>query len=69
MALLSVFSMEEVVNSLLAEADLDGRIADRVVTEDELKHNALFTLAEQVGSVLKDEREAPCATPSRSAPR
>lgn len=55
-ALLSVFSMEEVVNSLLGQADLDGRIADRVVTEDELKHNALFTLAEQVGSVLKDER-------------
>ena len=55
-ALLSVFSMQEVVDSLLGHADLDGRIAARLVTETELKHSALFTLAEQVGSALKDER-------------
>lgn len=55
-ALLSVFSMAEVVQSLLGKADLEGRIADQSVTDQELKHNALFTLAEQVGSVLKDER-------------
>jgi hypothetical protein len=55
-ALLSVFSMTEVVRSLLGQADLEGRIADRTVTDQELKKNALFTLAEQVGSALKDER-------------
>lgn len=55
-ALLSVFSMAEVVQRLLGEANLEGRIADQSVTDQELKHSALFTLAEQVGSVLKDER-------------
>jgi len=55
-ALLSVFSMSEVVRGLLGQADLEGRIADRTVTDQELKKNALFTLAEQVGSALKDER-------------
>ena len=55
-ALLSVFSMSEVVQGLLGQADLEGRIADRSVTDQELKKNALFTLAEQVGSALKDER-------------
>ena len=55
-ALLSVFSMTEVVQSLLGQADLAGRIADESVTDQELKRNALFTLAEQVGSALKDER-------------
>jgi hypothetical protein len=55
-ALLSVFSMAEVARSLLGQADLEGRIADQTVTDQELKHNALFTLAEQVGSTLKDER-------------
>ena len=55
-ALLSVFSLSEVVRSLLGQADLEGRIADRSVTDQELKKNALFTLAEQVGSALKDER-------------
>ena len=55
-ALLSVFSMAEVVQSLLCQADLEGRIADQSVTDQELKHSALFTLAEQVGSALKDER-------------
>ncbi len=55
-ALLSVFSMEEVVQTLLGNADLAGRIADRSVTDQELKHSALFTLAEQVGSAVKDER-------------
>lgn len=55
-ALLSVFSMAEVVQRLLGKADLGGRIADQSVTDQELKHSALFTLAEQVGSVLKDER-------------
>ena len=55
-ALLSVFSMSEVVQSLLGQADLEGRIAERTVTDQELKKNALFTLAEQVGSALKDER-------------
>ena len=55
-ALLSVFSMPEVVRSLLGHADLAGRIADRSVSDQDLKKNALFTLAEQVGSALKDER-------------
>jgi hypothetical protein len=55
-ALLSVFSMTEVVLSLLGQANLKGLIADRKVTDQELKKNALFTLAEQVGSALKDER-------------
>jgi hypothetical protein len=55
-ALLSVFSMAEVVQRLLGQADLEGRIADQTVTDQELKHNALFTLAEQVGSALRDER-------------
>ncbi|HEY3650237.1 MAG TPA: hypothetical protein VGL33_19900, partial [Streptosporangiaceae bacterium] len=55
-ALLSVFSMPEVVRSLLGQADLEGRIADRSVSDQDLKKNALFTLAEQVGSALKDER-------------
>ena len=55
-ALLSVFSMADVVQSLLGRADLEGRIADQSVTDQELKHSALFTLAEQVGSALKDQR-------------
>jgi hypothetical protein len=48
--------MSEVVQSLLGQADLEGRIAERTVTDQELKKDALFTLAEQVGSALKDER-------------
>src|SRR5215475_13267055 len=55
-ALLSVFSMPGVAKSLLGRANLQGQIADQSVTDQELKHNALFTLAEQVGSALKDER-------------
>ena len=55
-ALLSVFSLPGVARSLLGQANLEGQIADQSVTDQELKHNALFTLAEQVGSVLKDER-------------
>ncbi len=55
-ALLSVFSIDGVVEKLLGQANLDGRIADRSVTDAELKRNALFRLAEQVGSALKDER-------------
>jgi hypothetical protein len=55
-ALLSVFSVAEVVQSLLGKADLAGRIADQSVTDQQLKRSALFTLAEQVGSALKDER-------------
>ncbi|HXZ77735.1 MAG TPA: hypothetical protein VEH31_43630 [Streptosporangiaceae bacterium] len=55
-ALLSVFSLPGVAKSLLGRANLQGQIADRSVTDQELKHNALFTLAEQVGSALKDER-------------
>ena len=48
--------MTEVVSRLLGQADLAGRIADATVSDRELKQNALFTLAEQVGSALKDER-------------
>jgi hypothetical protein len=55
-ALLSVFSLPGVAKSLLGRANLQGQIADQSVTDQELKHNALFTLAEQVGSALKDER-------------
>jgi hypothetical protein len=55
-ALLSVFSMPGVAKSLLGRANLQGQIAGQSVTDQELKHNALFTLAEQVGSALKDER-------------
>jgi hypothetical protein len=38
--------MSEVVQSLLGQADLEGRIAERTVTDQELKKNALFTLAD-----------------------
>lgn len=48
-ALLSVFSLPNVVANLLGEPNQRGRLAQRALTEDALAGSALFTLAEQLG--------------------
>jgi hypothetical protein len=50
-ALLSVFSMEEVVERLLGESDREGRVPRQRVTERALRRSALFTLADELGEV------------------
>jgi hypothetical protein len=48
-ALLSVFSIDEVVERLLGEDDEQGRIPKQRVTERALRRSALFTLADELG--------------------
>lgn len=55
-ALLSVFSMREVVEDLLGSADRDGRIARRNLRREALERSALFTLAEQLGESTAGDR-------------
>jgi hypothetical protein len=55
-ALLSVFSMEEVVERLLGEADDEGRIAIERVTMEALRDSALFTLADELGRTSGGDR-------------
>jgi hypothetical protein len=55
-ALLSVFSLQEVVERLLGPADADGRIDRRRVTEKALRESALFGLAEEIGHAAGGER-------------
>lgn len=55
-ALLSVFSLEEVVERLLGEADREGRIPRQRVTSRVLRSSALFTLADELGSASGGHR-------------
>jgi hypothetical protein len=55
-ALLSVFSRLEVVMNLLGDVDANGTIAVGEVTENALRQNALFALAEQMGGALSEQR-------------
>jgi hypothetical protein len=55
-ALLSVFSMEKVVERLLGEADAEGRIPRQRLTEPVLRRLALFTLADELGKASGGER-------------
>jgi hypothetical protein len=55
-ALLSVFSMEQVVERLLGEADREGRVPRQRVTEPVLRRSALFTLADELGEASGGER-------------
>lgn len=48
-ALLSVFSMQEVVKRLLGGADREGRIPPERVATEALRDSALFTLADELG--------------------
>jgi hypothetical protein len=55
-ALLSVFSIEKVVERLLGEADAEGRIARQRVTERALRRTALFALADELGETSGGQR-------------
>jgi hypothetical protein len=55
-ALLSVFSVTEVVEALLGQVDDRGRISDEAVSSSALQHSALFKLAEQLGEATSGER-------------
>ncbi len=55
-ALLSVFSMREVVAGLLGPAGPDGRIGAEQVDEGALAGSALFALAEELGDATSGER-------------
>jgi hypothetical protein len=55
-ALLSVFSIREVLEPLLGDADPIGRIPAGDVSEQTLKSSVLFKLAEQMGEATSGER-------------
>ena len=55
-ALLSVFSLQEVVERLLGEPDADGRIDVTQVAPETLRRSALFGLAEELGAASGGER-------------
>ena len=55
-ALLSVFSVQRVVERLLGPADADGRIERSRVNEKALRGSALFGLAEEIGHAAGGER-------------
>lgn len=55
-ALLSVFSLREVVEHLLGPADREGRIPRRQLSAQALERSALFTLAEQLGGATAQDR-------------
>jgi hypothetical protein len=55
-ALLSVFSVDALIESTLGQADARGRIPARVVAEGNLERNVLFRLAEQFGEATSGVR-------------
>jgi hypothetical protein len=55
-ALLSVLSSEEVIQSVLGAPDDQGRIADAGVEPEVLKEEALFGAAKQLGATLEGDR-------------
>lgn len=55
-ALLSVFSVRGVVEHLLGEPAEDGTVSAELIAEDALRNNALFQLAEEMGSAITGER-------------
>jgi hypothetical protein len=55
-ALLSVFSTQEVVERLLGPCDRNGRIDDRRLSSGALRQTALFGLAEQLSASAGSER-------------
>ena len=57
-ALLSVFSLQPVVESCLGPADRDGRVDHPAVSEEILRRSVLTGVAEQLGDVLTHGRAA-----------
>lgn len=57
-ALLSVFSLKEMVADLLGAPDDEGRIGTGNLTREALQANAVFKLAEELGDALMDTRGA-----------
>jgi hypothetical protein len=55
-ALLSVFSVQGVVERLLGPADASGRVPTQRLSREALERSALFSLAEELGSVVTGER-------------
>ena len=55
-ALLSVFSLEEIVDRLLGKPDAQGPLSGRALTAEALRHTALFALAEELGIETGGER-------------
>jgi len=55
-ALLSVFSLEEVVARLLGKPDAQGRLKPSALTPEALRQTALFALAEELGTETGGER-------------
>lgn len=54
-ALLSVFALKEVMNGLLSHLK-PGKVSASDLTPERLRHNALFAMAEQMGSALSQVR-------------
>jgi hypothetical protein len=57
-ALLSVFSIKELVESQLGPADMEGLIEAGRVTEKEFRRSALFQVAEQIGKATGNRGSA-----------
>ena len=55
-ALLSVFSLRNVVARLLGKPDVQGRLKPQALTEKALRHTALFALADELGTETGGER-------------
>lgn len=55
-ALLSVFSIKELVESQLGKADMAGQIPAGKVSEQEFRRSALFQVAEQIGQAQSRNR-------------
>jgi hypothetical protein len=55
-ALLSVFSIQEVVENALGRSDIEGRIDSGRVKAEELEGSVLFKLAEELGDEVAAER-------------
>lgn len=55
-ALLSVFSVDALIESTLGDADAKGRIPAARVAPEKLEHNVLFRLAEQFGAAISGVR-------------
>jgi hypothetical protein len=55
-ALLSVFSVQEVVENALGRSDIDGRIDSGRVEAEDLEGSVLFKLAEELGEEVAAER-------------
>lgn len=57
-ALLSILSVQELIEDRLGDPDADGRISEEVVDPEQLKGGVLLSLAKQLGATLAGDRRA-----------